>query len=195
MEQKKKDQSLKLFYIELYLRAKNIIISPSLEWAIIRSENKDINGILSNYLLPLIGLCTISTFISFLINLQEINFELALKHSVVTFTSFFGGLFLAYAILCIIIPYYYSASKPIIFSLVGYPSTLIIIIAILVNLLPDLVLLYLGSLYSYFIIWNGVKSLLGLKPNNALSISIIITFLIHFSPFLVYQIFLKLLFN
>jgi hypothetical protein len=61
--------------------------------------------------------------------------------------------------------------------------------------MPEWKWLYLASLYSYFIIWQGVKGFPGINANSALTISTIIAFLIHFLPFFVQQLLLFLFFK
>lgn len=195
MEERKDEFTLKQIYIQLFVRVKNIILSPSTEWKKILNENLDLNQILSIYILPLIGICTLTSFISYLINLQEINFELALKYALITFTSLFGGIYLSYLIIGRILHYFQIiATKSIIFSIIAYSSTPLLLITILVSIVPELVLLYLASFYAYYIIWQGIKSFPGMKPDSALTISIIITFIIHFLPFFVQRLLLKLFF-
>lgn len=195
MEEKEDQLTLKGLYVQLFVRLKNLIITPSEEWKIIHSENKDINDILSAYSFPLIGLCTLSTFISILINLQEINFVIAIKHALITFIALSGGLYLAYKAIKHMLPTFKaSASNTLTFSLVAYPLTPLLIVTVLVNLFPELILLYLVSFYAWYITWCGTKGLQGINSDSALTISTIITLLIHFLPFFVQRLLLKLIF-
>lgn len=195
MEERKNDITLKELYTQLITRLKNIIIKPSREWKIIQREDNDINEILTNYSLPLIGLCTIASFLSVLINLQEINYQTALKHALITFTALFGGLYLSYiATNHLLSLFHISTSKTINFKIVAYASTPLMIITFLATLFPELIFLYLALLYSYYIISRGIKHIISVNSSSILYISIIITFIIHFLPFFVQRLLLKMLF-
>lgn len=183
-------------YKELFLRVKNIVLKPAFEWRQIFRENIDTNQILAEYLLPLIGICTLASFITALTGLPEINFEVSIKYAFVTFLALFGGIYLAFLITGYILPLFrIKTSKSIQLSIVAYSLTPLIIVVFLVILVPGWKLLYLASLYSYYIVWQGIKGFPGINANSALTISTIITFLIHFLPFFVQQIFLFLFFK
>ena len=195
MTEKTEDITLKTLYAKLFVRLKNLIIKPSSEWKRIHGENTGMEEILSGYSLPLIAICTLASFLNTLVSLQQINFEIALKNALITFVALFGGLYLSYIVTPRILPWFQIvASKSISFKLVAYASTPLLIIIFLVTLVPELLMLYLVSVYSYYIIWQGIKGLPGLKPDKVLTIGVIITFLIHFFPFFVQQILKKLIF-
>lgn len=195
MSKGKEDMTLKTLYIQLFLRLKNLLVKPAAEWKIIHREQDDPNAVLSAYSLPLIGLCTLSTFISILVNLQEINFEIALKHALITFTALFGGLYLAYLSINRLMPWFQIArSKTISFRLIAYSSTPLLVITFFVNLFPELILLYLASVYTYYVVWHGIKGVPGIKTELVLTLGIIITLLIHLWPFLIKRLLIKLIF-
>ena len=183
-------------YKDLFLRVKNILLKPADEWKKIFRDNIDANQILAEYLLPLIGICTLASFISVLINLPEINFEVALKHALVIFMALFGGLYLAFLIAGLIFPLFrITESKSVHLSIIAFSSTPFLIVVFLVILFPEWKILYLASLYSYYIIWQGVKGFPGINANSALTISTIIAFIIHFLPFFVQKLFVFLFFK
>jgi hypothetical protein len=171
------------------------LVKPAAEWKAIHREPNDLNDVLSGYSLPLIGLCTLSTFISILVNLQEINFEIALKHALITFTALFGGLYLAYLLLNRFLPGFQVVhSKTLSFKLIAYSSTPLLVITFFVNLFPELILLYLASVYTYFVVWHGIKELPRIKAESVLTLGILISLLIHLLPFLIQRLLLKLIF-
>lgn len=195
MIEKTEDITLKTLYAKLFIRLKNLIIKPSSEWKRIHGENSGMEEILSGYSLPLIAICTLTSFLSTLVSLQQINFEIALKHALIIFLALFGGLYSSYIVTHQILTWFQIvASKLISFRLVAYASTPLLIIHFLVTLFPELLMLYMASVYSYYIIWQGIKGIPGLKPDKVLTIGVIITFIIHFFPFFVQQILKKLIF-
>jgi hypothetical protein len=186
--------TLKQHYINLFSRLKNILIKPADEWVEIHKEDKDINDILSGFSLPLIGLCTFATFINFTFNRQSINFELALKHSAIVFTALFGGLYLTYlALIKINATFKLPDSKQLAFRLSAYSSGLLYVVTFITSLVPELFFLYMATLYSVFIVWQGVLQVPGIKQEQILTISLIIAFMIHFIPFFVKFFLIKLI--
>lgn len=195
MSDGREDMTLKAIYTRLFIRLKNLLVKPAAEWKAIHREPNDLNDVLSGYSLPLIGLCTLSTFISILVNLQEINFEIALKHALITFTALFGGLYLAYLLLNRFLPGFQVVhSKTLSFKLIAYSSTPLLVITFFVNLFPELILLYLASVYTYFVVWHGIKELPRIKAESVLTLGILISLLIHLLPFLIQRLLLKLIF-
>src|SRR5690554_277447 len=93
---KQKTISTAQLYRNLMHRVKNLVLQPHSEWTTVRGERKNLNEVLGEFSLPLISLVTLATFLNILVNHQGFNFELALKHAALIFTSLFGGLYLAW---------------------------------------------------------------------------------------------------
>src|SRR5690554_3216061 len=89
---KQKTISTAQLYRNLMHRVKNLVLQPRSEWTTVRGERKNLNEVLSEFSLPLISLVTLATFLNILVNHQGFNFELALKHAALIFTSLFGPL-------------------------------------------------------------------------------------------------------
>ena len=83
-------------YKFLFNRAILLISTPVKAWIEIKKE-EDRNGVLSNFVYPMIGLCGLSVFIgTFIGNTAGVSaFQIAMTRCCATFVSLFGGFFLA----------------------------------------------------------------------------------------------------
>ncbi|TAJ15530.1 hypothetical protein DMA11_01150 [Marinilabiliaceae bacterium JC017] len=189
----KQPVSLKLMYRNLLVRSKNLIISPSVEWTNILNEKTTSNEILSLFNLPLIGICTATTFLGYLFNHQEILIDLALKQAAFAFSAFFFGLYASFFILLKIMPRFYdSTSKELAFKLIAYPSVMIYLIHLMNTLFPETYFLRILSLYSGYIIWEGLSILTFKKRELQIFLTAIITFSILMMPWIISQLFYRL---
>lgn len=191
---KQKTISTAQLYRNLMLRAKNLVLQPRSEWATVRSERKNLNEVLSEFSLPLISLVTLATFLNILVNHQGFNFELALKHAALIFTSLFGGLYLAWLLLKTV----RSATgvlgdKNQIFELAAYASGLWYLILLLTALVPELTMLNFLALYSFYILWTYMEEIPGISREHKGLLTLLVGFSIHFLPLLVRQILFNLI--
>lgn len=191
---KQKTISTAQLYRNLMLRAKNLVLQPRSEWATVRSERKNLNEVLSEFSLPLISLVTLATFLNILVNHQGFNFELALKHAALIFTSLFGGLYLAWLLLKTV----RSATgvlgdKNQIFELAAYASGLWYLILLLTALVPELTMLNFLALYSFYIMWTYMEEIPGISREHKGLLTLLVGFSIHFLPLLVRQFLFNLI--
>jgi hypothetical protein len=194
MSEKNKETNLSV-YRNLVLRIKNLILNPAAEWLNIHSQKKSINEVLSEFALPLMAMVTLATFLNYIINHQGVNFELALKQAAVIFTALFGGLYLSYLLVKLILPrYQFSGDADYAFRLVGYGSGLWYVITLITTIVPELIVLHLASFYSFYIIWSGIDQEMGATQQQKITITVLIGIIIHIIPYFVRHILLKLIY-
>ncbi len=111
---------------------------------------------LSNYLYPFIGLLTIAAFLS-ICTRQEFDIEQALKNSIVTLVSSFGGFYLGAYFLNEVWQGVFKKTKDLKLCqfFVGFSSALMFTLNIVWLLLPDFFFLYIFILYTFYIVWEG----------------------------------------
>lgn len=194
MTQEKKNVTTGLMYKSLFIRLKCLIVSPHKEWIKIHQEDKSVNEVLTEFALPLIGMCAIATFLNIVFNRLEVNFELALKHAVVSFSALFGGLYLSWFIFRFLLSKFEIAGNSnFAFRVVAYSSGLFYLINIVTNLLPELFFLQLASVYSLYIIWFSIHESTDARQEKRVTITLIVAVLIYFIPFFVKNFLLKLI--
>ena len=194
MSDKNKETNLSL-YRNLVLRIRNIVLNPQEEWRNIHAQRKSISEVLSEFSLPLIALVTLATFLNYIFNHQGVNFELALKQAAVVFTALFGGLYLSFLLVKMILPrYQFSGDANYAFRLVGYASGLWYVITLLTTIIPELVILHLASFYSFYIIWATIDEEVGVTQKQKITITVLIGSIIHIIPYFVKHFLLKLIY-
>jgi hypothetical protein len=194
MSENNKETNLSL-YRNLVLRIKNIVLNPQVEWTHIHAQKKTINEVLAEFSLPLIALVTLATFLNYILNHQGVNFELALKQAAVIFTALFGGLYISYLLVKMILPHYqFSGNANYAFRLVGYASGLWYVITLITSIIPELIILHLASLYSFYIIWETIDQETGVSQRQKVTITALIGIIIHIIPYFVRYFLLKLIY-
>lgn len=194
MSNENKETFLRL-YRNLAIRVKNIVLNPREEWISIHGQKKTINEVLTEFSMPLIGLVTLATFLNYIFNHQGVNFELALKQAAVIFTALFGGLYLSYLLVKMILPrYQFSGDADYAFRLVGYASGLWYVITLITSIIPELVILHLASFYTFYILWETIGHELVASQKQKVTITALIGIIIHLIPYFVKHFLLKLIY-
>ncbi len=197
MSSKDQPQSLINRYKNIFLRTKNLIISPKKEWEEIFSEKSDFNKILSEFILPYLAIITLISFINSITAHQNPDFTLALKNAIGQFTSFFLALIIVYFILIKIIPQFVKTQKSdnikdLAIKTIAYSMVIIFILKIITLLIPQIYFLQIAGLYTGYLVWQSTK-FIGKFDNKDFRIvlTIIITLLILFLPYLLSVIFFR----
>jgi len=189
----KDSQTLRVLYKNLFSRLKDLIVNPGKAWNSILTEQTQVNDVLAQFSLPLMGAYTAATFIGYLLFHQGLSFINALKHAGFTFSSCFFGLYLTWFILIKLLPaMQLSESKENIFKLVAYPSLVIYLIGIINNLFPETYIFGFLQLYAGYIIYEGLGSLNSDNKNNRLQQTIVISLILLALPFVIGKILFRL---
>lgn len=194
MSDKIKETNFSL-YRNLTLRIKNLILNPKDEWENIHGQKKTINEVLTEFSLPLIALVTLATFLNYIINHQGVNFEWALKQAAVIFTALFGGLYLSYVLVRVLLPrFQLSGDADYAFRLAGYASGLWYVITLITSIIPELIILHLASFYTFYIIWASIDQEKEASQQQKITITVLIGIIIHLIPYFVRLFLLKLIY-
>jgi len=180
-------------YKQIFLRIKNILIRPVSEWKNINYENNSVNETLT-FSFILLTICVLTRFLSILFSLQEINYEPAMKHAIIVFFYLFGGMYLTYFIMkFVVLHFFMGKSDSKIFKIVAYSATPLYTINIVVNLVPELFLIYILSLYGFYIAYLGVRELYNAKIKEAACIGGLIILGVLLFSWLIRLAFFKIL--
>ncbi len=192
-------ESMSLKYRNLFIRTKNLIVSPKEEWEIIYEEKSDMNLILANYILPYIGALSLVSFVSYIAARSGYPFEPALKHAIVLFASFFIGLYVTYFITLKIIPKftlktYGNDIKILAYKITAYSSIILYLVKITTALIPQIYFLQILGLYIGYIVWQGSNEV-GKFESTDLRIvfTVIVSVLILFVPYFSFRIFTEII--
>ncbi len=159
MEEKQPVTTVQM-YRNLGERLKGLFFTPAEEWRKIHREHISFNDIAGQFALPLIGMVSLATFLSHLINQQAFIFELALKKALLIFVALFGGLFLAWVLVFRTMKIFRMlSSRELAAKLTIYSSAPLYVVTLISVLIPEFFFVHILVVYSLYICWIGVRSL------------------------------------
>ncbi len=197
MEATNKQESLSTKYKNLFIRTRNLIVSPKTEWEEIHKEKSDINYILAGHVLPYIGALSLITFVSYIASHHNYPFESALKLALSQFASFFFGLHIAYFITLNIIPKFTIKTntkdlKQLAFKITAYCSTVLYLIKIVIALVPQIYYLQVVGIYVVYLAYLGTKNMGTFESRDMrIVFTVIVSTLLLFVPYFISVVFMK----
>jgi Protein of unknown function (DUF1282). len=172
-------------YKKLFNIAISLIFKPSEAWVKLKDRRKDDDeSFLSDYIYPFIGFITIAAFLGILFTRKEFDVQIALKASILSLMSVMGGFFLASYIVNEM--WYKLFHRENDFKLcmyfVGYSSSLMFLLNILLSLLPEFFFLRIFVLYTIYIMWEGVIPYMGVNESEQLKFVSLSTIIVIATP-------------
>ena len=153
-------------YKEIFRWVIAIISQPAKAWALLAKKGEKQEEFLSRFVYPLIG------------------FELALKSSIRTLVSSFGGFYLGAYLMNEIWQGIFKREKDLKLWLrfVGYSSSLMFVLNIVLMLLPEFFFLRIFILYTFYIVWEGAGPYMGVEEKIRLKFVGFTTAIILLTP-------------
>lgn len=126
-------------YKEIFRWVIAIISQPAKAWVLLAKKGEKQEEFLSRFVYPLIGFVTVAAFLGVLFTRKEFDLELALKSSIRTLVSSFGGFYLGAYLMNEIWQGIFKREKDLKLWLrfVGYSSSLMFALNIVLMLLPE----------------------------------------------------------
>lgn len=174
-------------YKEIFNLVAAIISQPGKTWNLLARKEEEDDGFLSRFVYPLIGLVTVAAFLGVLFTRKEFDVELALKSSIRTLVAAFGGFYLASYILNEFWQGLFKREKDMKLCqrFVGYSSSLMFALNIVLMLLPEFFFLRIFVLYTFYIVWEGAVPYMQVEETGLLKFVGIATALILTMPWLI----------
>ena len=197
MERTSRQESLSEKYKNLFVRSKNLIVSPKKEWESIFNEKSDINNVLASYVLPYLGILSLITFVSYIASHHNVPYEAALKRALSEFTSFFFGLYVTFYITKNILPkftskLYFSDVKNISYKLIAYSSIAIYLVKIAIALIPQLNILQFMGVYCAYLAWAGTGYIGAFETRDLrIVLTVVVSVLLLFVPYFISMLFFQ----
>ena len=170
---------------KIFKTAISLIFKPSEAWKeLSKKQYDDHESFLSGYVYPFIGLITLATFAGILFTRKGFDLQMALKESIVIVLSMFGGFFLASFFVNEIWKkvFHREHNMKLCQCFVGYSSSLIYMLNIVSNLLPEFFFLRILVLYTIYIVWEGAIPYMDIKESEQLKFAGITTMIILLTP-------------
>lgn len=161
-----------------------IISQPGKAWDTLSKKEEKTEDFLEQFLYPLVGLVTITAFLGVLFTQKEFSLELALKSSIRTLVSTFGGFYLSAYIMNEVWKGFFKreSDMPLWQRFVGYSSALMFALNVLLTLLPEFFFLRIFILYTFYIIWEGAVAYLKVEDVSRLKFTSITTAVVLLTP-------------
>ena len=161
-----------------------MITAPEDSWRKL-SANKNHEYFLNRYLYPLFGLIALTSFVGGLWFTPGGNVQIALKHTIISLTTVYAGYYIGSYILNEILPRFgASKNQSEVQQFVGYASSLIYALFIILPFLSDFFILWLFALYTAYIVYTGYGLYIIGKEELRVSFTGIATALIPILPVL-----------
>lgn len=161
-----------------------LVSQPGKAWLCLADEERDKERFLSRYVYPLIGMVALAAFIAVFFTRKEFDFELALKSSIKSLIAAFGGFYLAVYLLNDIWERFFKREKDLTqwMFFVGYSSSLMFAMNIVLALLPEFFFLKLFVLYTVYIVWEGAEPYMRVAEAEKMKFVVITTAMILIMP-------------
>ncbi|MDR0845524.1 MAG: YIP1 family protein [Tannerella sp.] len=181
-------------YKDIFSRLFSLVIKPAEAWDKLRRREEDEETFLSRFVYPLIGLMALAAFVGVLFTRKEFDFQVALKSSIMILVSSFGGFFLGVYMMNEVWQSFFKQPKDtkLIRYFVGYSSSLMFLLNILLALLPEFIFLRVFVLYTVYIIWEGAVSYMGIAEDQRFKFTAIASVLVLATPMAI-ELFLRML--
>ena len=172
----------------LFKTAISLIFKPSEAWVGLGAKQTDDNeSFLSNYVYPFVGMITLAAFIGVLFTRKEFDFQIALKASILALLSVFCGFFAASYLINEIWSkiFHHEHDFKRCQRFVGYSSSLMFALNIVLSLLPEFFFLRFFVLYTIYIVWEGAIPYMDIGEPEQLKFVGISTTIIILTPLII----------
>ncbi|MDR2914017.1 MAG: hypothetical protein LBV74_04150 [Tannerella sp.] len=172
----------------LFNTAISLIFKPSDAWKGLSEKRTDDNeSFLSGYVYSFIGMITLAAFIGVLFTRKEFDLQIALKASILALLSAFGGFFLASYFINELWHTLFHRERNIKLCqcFVGYSSSLMFSLNIVLSLLPEFFFLRFFVLYTIYIVWEGAIPYMDVEESEQLKFVSISTIIIVLTPLII----------
>lgn len=175
------------FIVEILIM---LVVQPKKAWEAIVERNESRDEYLTQFFYPLIGLCTLASFVGVFFHNETGNLENALKESTITITSLFAGFFLAsFAIRQFSHKWIKIEGDNKLFQkLTAYAMALTVIISAILEIMPDFFFLRIAELYVYLIIWESIGTMIQIDEKKRVIFTSVATTIILLSPYIIERI-------
>ena len=174
-------------YKEIFKLMVVIISQPPKAWDMLTKKEEKNDDFLSRFVYPLIGFVTVAAFLGVIFTRKEFDVEMALKSSIKALVSSFGGFYLAAYFLNELWKSIFGREKDMKLwqRFVGYSSSMMFALNIILSLLPEFFFLRVFILYTFYIIWEGAGPYMQIEENVRLKFVGITTAIVLIMPFLI----------
>ncbi len=160
-----------------------LIFYPAKGWHYIDKQRNNHDDFINNFLFPIFGVISITTFIGAMWLSETGGLHYALKMIIVVITALFGGFYLASFLINELFPKYGIIKDiQIAQQFTGYSSVIVYLMYFLMPLINGYTGLWAIPLLSFFLIYSGSKLYLNIDKDKQIVFSVISLFVLLISP-------------
>ena len=162
-----------------------MITVPDISWRKL-SVDKNHEFFLNRYLYPIFGVISLASFVGGLWFVPDGSLQVALKETIISLVTVYGGYYIGSYILNEFLPRLgISKNQTEVQQFVGYASSLIYALFIVLPFLSDFFILWVFALYTVYIVYTGYGLYIIGKEETRMSFTGIATALILLTPALI----------
>lgn len=167
-----------------------LVVQPKKAWELIVERNESRDEYLAQFFYPLIGLCTLASFVGAFFHKGTNCLENALKESTITITSLFAGYFVAaFAIRQFSNKWIKVEGDIKLFQkLTAYSMALTVVISAILEVMPDFFFLRIAELYVYLIVWESIGTIVQIDEKKRVIFTSVATTIFLLSPYIIERV-------
>jgi hypothetical protein len=144
-------------FVEIILRAKNILITPGEEWKLIKEEQKTRSGLIREYALPFILLLSLATLLGMVLFRNYVTAGIMVVNALITFFGAFISIYISTYIINSMAKNFESKKDfNSSFQLVVYSYTALFVAHTIGSLILPLFFVTIFGIYSAYLLWTGL---------------------------------------
>ncbi|MCE5206210.1 MAG: hypothetical protein LLF80_08930 [Porphyromonadaceae bacterium] len=179
---------------DIFVTIVQLIVASPTAWKEITKEERSLNSFTDRFLHPLIGIIALATFVGGLWFAREGGLPGALKNTIVTIVALYGGFYIVSYALNETAARFGLVKDSISYRIfTGYASVMIYLLYMIIPFLPDFFILWLLSLYTFYIVQAGATYYLKVPVVNRLNFTLFASALIIVIPSLIRGVFTYLM--
>ncbi len=160
-----------------------LIFYPTKGWERVNKEKELHSEFINNFLYPIFGFISITTFIGSMWVSGNASLHLSIKTIMIVVIALFGGFYLASFLINELFPKYGEVKdQNLAQQFVGYSSVIVYLLYFLMPLISGFRGLWAVPLLSFFLIHSGSKLFLSIEHDKQLKFSIIALLIVLLSP-------------
>lgn len=175
---------------DIFVTIVQLIVASPTEWKEITKEGRSLNSFIGHFFHPILGIISLTAFVGGLWFDREGGLPGALKNTIVSIVAVYGEFYIVSYALNETAARFGLVKNPISYRIfTGYASVVIYLLYMLIPFLPDFFILWLLSLYTFYIVQAGAMYYLKVPAEKRLNFTLFASALIIVTPSLIRGVF------
>ena len=174
---------------EVFFLVMQLLLDPEQAWRDMDAEAYEADMFLRNFLHPIMGGIAVCVFVGGLWFTQPGGVDVALKMTIVSVVSLYGGFLVSSYFLNELAPRYGLPSDLYLYKMfAGYASVALYVVCFVIPFFSFFFIIWLFVFYTIYLVYVGAKFFLKIDENQRVSFSFAASTILLFSPGIIYFI-------